>query len=108
MQSLLEGKHLITYLISGMIVIRRMAAVQNSSEKQNGMSNITLMEVINKILSSLISNSHLDNYVSCLDFNLAGEFMATLDMFGHCLIADVNTDKYNFYMNLQASCGITL
>ena len=56
-----------------------------------------------------IKNDHLHSYqensISSLDFNRSGEFVATIDCFGKCLVADVNTDSYYYHLDLEGGNG---
>ena len=43
---------------------------------------------------------YLGNVITALDFNPNGEIVATIDMYGVCLISDMNTDSYRFHVNI--------
>ena len=45
--------------------------------------------------------SSLDNFITSLDFNPQGEKHVTMDRGGICLISDVNTNNYNFHLNMK-------
>ena len=42
----------------------------------------------------------LEDVISSLDFNPTGEYMATIDSNGVCLVSDVTTNNYKFHVNL--------
>ena len=44
---------------------------------------------------------YLDNNIAGLDFNPNGVIAATIDIYGVCLISDVNTDSYRFHLNME-------
>ena len=46
---------------------------------------------------------YLGNFIPGLDFNPAGELIATIDRYGVCLISDVNTNKYSFHTDMKMS-----
>lgn len=50
---------------------------------------------------------NLENCISGMDFNPAGELVATIDLYGVCLISDINTNKYGFHtvMNMSSEFG---
>ncbi len=48
---------------------------------------------------------HLGNFVTDLDFNPAGESIATINMFGMCLISDVDTNNYVFHLQVGSKFG---
>ncbi len=50
---------------------------------------------------------HLGNSIAGLDFNPAGESIATIDSIGVCLISDVSTDKYVFHLEIGDKPGNT-
>ena len=49
----------------------------------------------------------LDDMISGLDFNPTGEYVATIDWRGVCLISDVTTVNYRFYMELLGWGNLT-
>ena len=78
--------------------------LSSSIEIQNGTLNIVLKKVIKKFISHcrpILIYLCLENAIAGLDFNPNGEIAATLDLYGVCLISDVNTDSYRFHLNLE-------
>ena len=47
----------------------------------------------------------LDNFISSFDFNPTGETAANIDLYGTCLISDVNTDNYSFHLKMEKKRG---
>ena len=45
----------------------------------------------------------LESVITGLDFNPTGEYMATIDEDGVCLILDVNKNDYNFHMEFPSA-----
>ena len=43
--------------------------------------------------------------ITGLDFNPAGELVATIDNDGICLISDVNTGNYNYHLEVDNRIG---
>ncbi len=48
---------------------------------------------------------HLDYVFTGFDFDPAGEFIATIDSYGMCLISDVDTNDYEFHLQLGSYYG---
>ena len=47
----------------------------------------------------------LEKVITGLDFNPTGEYVATIDMAGVCLISDVTTNNYNFHQGVGRTGG---
>ena len=47
----------------------------------------------------------LEEIITSLDFNPTGEYVATIDKEGLCLISDVATVNYTFHKNLSLGEG---
>ena len=75
----------------------------SSIEIPNGTPNIVLTMVIQFISHSqpILISLYLDNFIVGLDFSPNGELAATIDLYGVCLISDVNTDSYHFHLNME-------
>ena len=41
--------------------------------------------------------------ITGLDFNPTGEYVATIDMYGVCLVTDVTTANYRFHKEIGTS-----
>ena len=49
----------------------------------------------------ILISLYLENFIAGLDFNPTGEAVATIDMYGVCLMSDINTDSYRFHLNIE-------
>ena len=49
------------------------------------------------------AHSYKGNFISSLDFSPSGEFIATIDYHGKCLVADVNTNSYRYHVDKGGS-----
>ena len=47
----------------------------------------------------------VEDCISSLDFDPLGTSAASIDGLGVCLISDVNTNNYNYHMNLGTKLG---
>ena len=48
---------------------------------------------------------YLGDMITGLDFNPAGESVATIDDSGVCLISDVNTGNYSYHLKIGSKDG---
>ena len=50
-------------------------------------------------------NKCLGNFIAGLDFHPSGEIVAAIDRYGVCLISDINTSTYRFYLDMGGQDG---
>ncbi len=51
---------------------------------------------------------YIENCITGLDFDLSGKLVATIDKKGVCLISNVDTDEYNFHLEMGDAGNLTL
>lgn len=84
---------------------QKLTILLNLAEDRDGTGNITLKIVIHKYLIVFQSHFHEENWISSLDFNVAGEAAATIDRYGTCLISDLNSDDCKFHLKTGSKPG---
>ena len=53
------------------------------------------------MVGSSADNKCLENVITGLDFHPSGEIVATIDRYGICLISDINTNTYQFHLDMN-------
>ena len=97
-QSLSEGKLLATYTLLN--ILGRKVVTAHTVVKKIEMGTRRLE--VSCLLIYDRFNDHLylyqGNTITSFDFNPSGELVATIDSNAKCLVSDINTDKYSYYV----------
>ena len=62
-------------------------------------------ECILDLIYSLIRIYVIDSYICGLDFDPLGILSVTLDVYGVCLISDLNTNEYSYHNEIKTESG---